>query len=107
MKEVIEPERKRIAEEEEKASHVRLEAQQIKIECENAYQKAKPILDAAESALDTLKPADINEMKVLRKPPSGVKIVMHAVCALYGYPVVLTGTETDAKARVPNWWVTA
>lgn len=41
-----------------------------------------PALNAAISALDTLKQNDISIVKAMTNPPSGVKLVMEAVCIM-------------------------
>jgi dynein heavy chain len=41
-----------------------------------------PALEAAKSALDTIKPADIVIVKTMNNPPVGVKVVMSAICVL-------------------------
>ncbi|KAK2851543.1 hypothetical protein Q5P01_007819 [Channa striata] len=58
------------------------EAQALKNECESDLAEAIPALEAALSALDTLKPSDITIVKSMKNPPSGVKLVMSAVCVM-------------------------
>lgn len=41
-----------------------------------------PILDSANSALNTLTPQDIQIVKTMKSPPAGVKLVMEAICIL-------------------------
>lgn len=41
-----------------------------------------PALNAAISALDTLKQNDISLVKAMANPPNGVKLVMEAVCIM-------------------------
>ena len=41
-----------------------------------------PALNAAVSALDTLKQQDISLVKSMANPPSGVRLVMEAICIL-------------------------
>lgn len=57
-------------------------AQLIKDECDANLAEAMPILNAALAALNTLTPADISEVKTMKNPPKGIKIVMEAVCIL-------------------------
>ena len=54
----------------------------IKQECENDLAEALPLLNAALSALDTLKKQDIDLVKSMKNPPDGVKLVMEAVCVM-------------------------
>lgn len=41
-----------------------------------------PALNAAVSALDTLKQQDISLVKAMTNPPAGVRMVMEAICIL-------------------------
>ena len=50
-----------------------------------------PALNAAVSALDTLKQQDISLVKSMANPPAGVRMVMEAIC-------ILKVTEND-----PRW----
>lgn len=91
---------------EEAAAMKANEAQALKSECENDLAEALPALEAALTALDTLKvsyisqhifpsrsnntkkntvflqPSDISIVKAMKNPPSGVKLVMAAVCVM-------------------------
>uniref|UniRef100_A0A0L8HIS0 Uncharacterized protein n=1 Tax=Octopus bimaculoides TaxID=37653 RepID=A0A0L8HIS0_OCTBM len=58
------------------------EAKALKDECEAELAEAIPVLEAAQAALDTLKPADITIVKSMKSPPAGVKLVMAAVCVM-------------------------
>ncbi|XP_072306337.1 dynein axonemal heavy chain 12 [Eucyclogobius newberryi] len=57
-------------------------AQALKNECEADLAEAIPALEAALSALNTLKPSDVTIVKSMKNPPSGVKLVMSAVCVM-------------------------
>lgn len=43
-----------------------------------------PALEAALSALDTLKPADITLLKSMQNPPALVKLVLESICIMKG-----------------------
>ena len=51
-------------------------------ECEEKLAVAMPAMRAAIAALDTLKQNDIAIVKSMSNPPSGVKLVLEAVCIL-------------------------
>lgn len=53
-------------------------------ECEEDLAEAMPALEAALSALDTLKPADITVVKSMQNPPGLVKLVMESICVMKG-----------------------
>ncbi len=58
-------------------------AQAIKDDCENELAEALPALNAAVSALNTLKPADITLVKSMKNPPGGVKLARILIFMLF------------------------
>ena len=84
-----------------------MRAQEIKIDCENSLDKALPILKSAQDALNTIKAAHINEIKVLNYPPPHVKMVLHAVCVMCDRKVERTYKKDNPKVMEDNWWYTA
>ena len=67
---------------EEAANKKAAAAKAIKDECEAELSQAIPALEAAISALDTLKPADITLVKSMKNPPGAVKTVIEAICIM-------------------------
>lgn len=65
-----------------KATSAANAANAIKQECEEALAEAIPVLEAAMSALDTIKPADIKLVQSFKNPPGAIKLVMEALCVL-------------------------
>uniref|UniRef100_UPI00358E354F dynein axonemal heavy chain 7-like n=1 Tax=Myxine glutinosa TaxID=7769 RepID=UPI00358E354F len=57
-------------------------AKAIKDECDADLAEAMPIMESAQSALNTLTQQDITMVKAMKSPPSGVKLVMEAICIL-------------------------
>lgn len=53
-------------------------------DCEGDLAEAMPALEAALSALDTLKPADITVLKSMQNPPALVKLVLESICIMKG-----------------------
>ncbi|XP_048346084.1 dynein axonemal heavy chain 12 isoform X2 [Sphaerodactylus townsendi] len=78
----VEAKSKTVKVDEEIATEKAAEAQALKNECESDLAEAIPALEAALAALDTLKPADITIVKSMKNPPSGVKLVMAAICVM-------------------------
>lgn len=58
------------------------EANAIRTECDADLQEVMPILNAANDALNTLTPQDIQIVRSMKRPPAGVRLVMEAVCIL-------------------------
>lgn len=54
-------------------------AQAIKDDCDSDLQEAIPALNAALSALNTLKPQDITIVRSMKNPPAAVKLVMEGI----------------------------
>nr|XP_012148645.1 PREDICTED: dynein heavy chain 7, axonemal [Megachile rotundata] len=67
---------------EEAAMVVANEAEAIRAECDADLQEVMPILNAANDALNTLTPQDIQIVRSMKRPPAGVRLVMEAVCIL-------------------------
>lgn len=78
----MEPKKAVVDKEVEKAKVAADAANAIKSECEEALGEAMPILNAAISALDTIKPADIKLVQSFKNPPATIKLVLEAVCVL-------------------------
>ncbi|XP_032686024.1 dynein heavy chain 7, axonemal-like isoform X4 [Odontomachus brunneus] len=64
------------------AQEVANEAAAIRAECDANLAEAMPILNRAQSALDTLTLADIAVVKTMKYPPYAVRLVIESVCVL-------------------------
>lgn len=53
-------------------------------DCEGDLAEAMPALEAALTALDTLKPSDITLLKSMQNPPALVKLVLESICIMKG-----------------------
>lgn len=71
-----------IKKDEEEAMETAREAQKIKDDCDSHMEAAKPALNAALAALNTLTSNDITFVKSMKNPPKAVKLVMEAVCII-------------------------
>lgn len=92
-----------IEKDEEKAQLTAAEAQGIKDECEAHMKAAKPALDAALAALNTLTPNDITFVKSMKNPPQMVKLVMEAVCTINDIKPDRVPDQTTGK-MVEDYW---
>lgn len=79
------------------------QAQELKNECEKDLAIALPILKEAEKALNTLKPADINEVKNFKTPPKLVQFVMNAVVILKGGAPVKKKDPKTGEIELDYW----
>lgn len=90
-----------IHEEEIVAEKSAAEARAMKADCEADLNKILPVLAEATAALETLNKNDITEIKSLKSPPQGVKLVMEAICILKGVKPTL---ENNGGIKTLNYW---
>jgi dynein heavy chain len=96
--------RDNVAKEEAVANVAAAKAKAIETECAAELAEAMPILDAAINALDTLTMADISEMKAMRNPPHGVKLVMEALCVMKKIPAARVLDPAGSGRMVEDFW---
>ena len=99
----VEAKKEVVAADEALANEAAAAAQAIKDDCESDLAEATPALEAALSALDTLKPADITIVKSMKSPPAGVRLVMEAVCVLKGVKPERVQDPTSGQI-VDDYW---
>merc|ERR1719355_450379 len=76
----------------------------IKADAQRDLDEALPALDVATKALKSLKLANIQEVKVLQKPPGGVKLTMEAVCIMFEVkPIKKPDPNTPGKS-IEDYW---
>uniref|UniRef100_A0A663MBB6 Dynein axonemal heavy chain 12 n=1 Tax=Athene cunicularia TaxID=194338 RepID=A0A663MBB6_ATHCN len=100
----VEEKRKIVKVDEEIATEKAEEAQMLKNECESDLAEAIPALEAALDALDTLKPSDISIVKSMKNPPSGVKLVMAAVCVMKDIKPEKIADPSETRGKVLDYW---
>ncbi|KAL7390222.1 hypothetical protein ABVT39_017308 [Epinephelus coioides] len=79
-------------------------AQAIKDECEGDLAEAMPALEAALSALDTLKPSDITVVKSMTNPPALVKLVMESICIMKGIKPERKPDPSGSGKMIEDFW---
>jgi dynein heavy chain len=93
-----------VAKDEATAALSAAEAKAIKDECEGELAVAIPMLEAAMAALNTLTKGDVTEVKAMKNPPGGVKLVMEAVCILKGIKCEMVKDPEGGLKKVPDYW---
>jgi len=101
---VAQAQREVVFEDEAVANDQAQEAQSLKDECEAELAEAIPALEAALAALDTLKPADITIVKAMKNPPSGVKLVMAAVCVMRDIKPDRINDPSGSGQKILDYW---
>lgn len=82
------------------------EARAISDECERDLSEAMPALKAAEKAVECITKNDIALLKKLGSPPEDVRMVMAAVCVLFGKDPAKEIDPATQQAKY-NYWPTA
>ncbi|KAI5612480.1 dynein heavy chain 12, axonemal isoform X1 [Silurus asotus] len=100
----VEAKSKIVRVDEEAATLKANEAQALKTECESDLAEAIPALEAALSALNTLKPSDITIVKSMKNPPSGVKLVMAGVCVMKDIKPDKIADPSGTGKKVEDYW---
>ncbi|XP_008290011.1 dynein heavy chain 3, axonemal [Stegastes partitus] len=93
-----------VSADEKVANEAAAAAQAIKDECEGDLAEAMPALEAALSALDTLKPADITVVKSMTNPPGAVKLVMESICIMKGIKPERKPDSSGLGKMVEDFW---
>ena len=99
---VAEKEKKRVEKIMDAVSKKAAEINAVKVDAEHDLAAAKPALDEAVSALNSISAKDIAGLKVLKKPPSIVQRIFDTVLVLRRYPMVpVTWIDDDKAGRMP------
>jgi dynein heavy chain, axonemal len=83
------------------------ESKAIATDCEENLREALPALAAATAALSTLKKSDLDELKAMKKPPSGVRLTMEAVSILWGLKPAKIKDPDGGFKKIDDYWVPA
>ncbi|CAG5890787.1 unnamed protein product [Menidia menidia] len=93
-----------VSADEKVANEAAAAAKAIKDECEGDLAEAMPALNAALSALDTLKPSDITVVKSMKNPPDLVKLVMESICVMKGIKPERKPDPSGSGKMVEDFW---
>ena len=96
--------RKVVAAEEGVAQEKAKEAKSIKDECESELAEAMPILESAIAALNTLNKSDIAVVKNLKSPPENVRVVMEALCIMFGIKPARIQDPDNPGKKINDYW---
>jgi dynein heavy chain len=79
------------------------ETNDMKATCEAELAEALPALESAVSALNSIKKDDIVNMKSLKTPPKGIRVVMEGVCIMLQVAPLRVNSE-DGRTKVDDYW---
>ncbi|KAL8573170.1 Dynein heavy chain 3, axonemal [Nucella lapillus] len=100
----VEAKKEVVAVDEAVANEAAAAAQAIKDECESDLAEAIPALEAAISALNTLKPADVTLVKSMKNPPPPVKLVMESVCVMLSIKSERKPDPQGSGKMIEDYW---
>ena len=93
-----------VTKQEEDANLQAAEAKAIADDAQADLDKALPALDAAVASLKALSRNDIVEVKSLKNPPDGVKLVMEATCIMFEEKPKMVANPTGMGKKVADYW---
>ena len=99
--------KKVVTEQEAEANEQAATAKAIKDDAEADLAKALPALDAALESLKNLSRADIVEVKALKNPPEGVRLVMEATCIMFEEKPKMVADPNRMGKKIPDYWENA
>ena len=97
---IAEKEKKKVQSIMESVSKKAAEINLVKTEAERDLAAAKPALDAALNALNSISPKDIGALKALKKPPSIVKRIFDCVIVLRRFPLKQVTWIDDKNGKI-------
>jgi dynein axonemal heavy chain len=80
------------------------ECKEIRDDAEHDLEKALPLLDKAVECLNELKKNDIDEVRSMKKPPSGVRLTMEAACIMLGIRPVKKADPNNVGKKIEDYW---
>ncbi|RHY24853.1 hypothetical protein DYB25_001221 [Aphanomyces astaci] len=93
-----------VEKEEANASTKARATKEIADSAQRDLDEALPALDAAVACLNKLKKSDIDEVKSLKTPPSGVKLTMEVVCILFQHKPTMKADPDKPGKKISDYW---
>ena len=95
--------KKQVQENKNKALNIVKNIEKDKVIAENALEAARPALEEAEEALNTIKPVNIATVRKLAKPPHLIMRVMDATMILFRTKFPLITMDPSVPCPKPAW----
>jgi dynein heavy chain, axonemal len=89
---------------EAEASEQAKQAESIAESAQRDLDEALPALEEAVQCLSSLKKDDIDEVRSMKTPPSGVKLTMEVSCLMFGVKPVMEKDPDNLGKKIKNYW---
>ena len=93
-----------VRQQEEDANKQAAAAKAIADDAQRDLDQALPALEAALKSLKSLQRSDIVEVKAMRNPPAGVKLVMEATCIMFGEKPKMVDDPNKVGKKIADYW---
>lgn len=101
---LVEDQRQKVKAEEEIVNEKADASKALSDECRADLAEAIPALEAALSALDTLRPSDVSIVKAMLNPPAGVKLVMEGICIMRDIKPERINDPNNPGKKILDYW---
>ena len=96
--------KKTVTQQEADASIQAQQAKEIAADAQADLDKALPALDAALESLKKLSRNDVVEVKSLKNPPDGVRLVMEACCIMFEEKPKMVADPNKIGKKIADYW---
>ena len=96
--------KKTVRQQEADANEQAAAAKAIADDAQRDLDQALPALEAAVSSLKSLQRSDIVEVKAMRNPPEGVRLVMEATCIMFKVAPKMVADPNKVGKKIADYW---
>ena len=95
---------KKVEKEEHEAQEKADEAESLQAQAQTELDQAIPLLEKAVEVLNSIKVADLVQVKSYSKPPGAVRKTMEVACLFFGVPPITKPDPNKPGSRIVDYW---